>query len=80
MAQFMARIRGQRGEASRLGSKKSGLLAHINGWDLGIQVQAYVGDDGTDRFCVTLNGGSHGAAMPRIIGTFSSLDLKKNAA
>ena len=33
MAQFRATIRGRRGEAGWLGSKKYGLLGRINGWN-----------------------------------------------
>jgi hypothetical protein len=40
MAQFRATIRGQRGEASRLGSKKSGITANVNGWGIGVHVEA----------------------------------------
>lgn len=32
MAHFRAKILGNRGPASRLGSKKSGLWARLNGW------------------------------------------------
>lgn len=33
MARFRATIRGQRGQASRLGSAASGIVANINGWN-----------------------------------------------
>ena len=39
MAQYRAIIKGNRGEASRLGSKSSGLEARVNGWDLGVYVE-----------------------------------------
>ena len=39
MAQFYAEIQGNRGKASRMGSKASGLWAHIRGWDIGVRVQ-----------------------------------------
>jgi hypothetical protein len=38
MAQFRGVIAGQRGEASRLGSKSSGLTVHCNGWNGGVTV------------------------------------------
>jgi hypothetical protein len=38
MAQYRAIIEGNRGEASRLGSKDSGISALINGWNNGIYV------------------------------------------
>jgi hypothetical protein len=40
MAHFRAVILGQRGQASLLGSKKSGLIATIDGWHRGITVYA----------------------------------------
>ena len=38
MAQYRTTIKGQRGEASRLGSKNSGMTAHVNGWNIGASV------------------------------------------
>lgn len=59
MAQFRATIQGQRGQASRLGSKKSGLVADINGWHNGVRVLAeYDEKNGTDVFVVYKTGGS----------------------
>lgn len=46
MARFRAEIRGQRGEASRLGSAKTGIVREVNGLDLGIEVQG-----GTTTVC-----------------------------
>lgn len=60
MAQFRATIEGQRGEASRLGSKASGITARINGWNGGVRVEA-AHRDGKDYFDVYATGGSgHG--------------------
>lgn len=57
MAQFRASISGQRGEASRLGSKNSGITAYVNGWTAGVRVIAeHV--DGKDRFGVYRTNGS----------------------
>lgn len=58
MAQFRGTIAGQRGEASRLGSKNSGLVVTANGWDTGVRVVArHV--DGEDVFDVFATGGSN---------------------
>lgn len=38
MAHFRAEIEGQRGDASRLGTKSSGMYGHIAGWDIGAKV------------------------------------------
>jgi len=39
MAQFRGTIEGNRGEASRLGTKASGLTVTANGWDTGVRVE-----------------------------------------
>ena len=57
MAQFRAVIKGQRGEASRLGSKKSGLTAVVNGWNSGIMVKASH-CEGSDTFTIYRTNGS----------------------
>ena len=38
MAHFSGKLRGQQKEVSRLGSKKSGLKAALNGWVLGVEI------------------------------------------
>lgn len=40
MARFRGTLQGQRGQVSRLDSSKSGLAATINGWNVGIEVNA----------------------------------------
>lgn len=59
MAQFRGTIKGQRGEASRLGSKASGLVVRANGWDTGVVV-CLDHVDGRDRVQVYRSGGSNG--------------------
>lgn len=50
MAQFRGRVWGQKGEASRLGSKKSGLHVEANGWNIGADVTLFsVTEDGRER-------------------------------
>ena len=66
MAQFRATIKGQRGEASRLGTKKSGISAHINGWELGVRVEA-CDVSGHDVFEVYITSGSNGGAQDQLI-------------
>jgi hypothetical protein len=71
MAQFRAVIRGQRGEASRLGSKSSGIVTHTNGWDVGVMVCA-MHRGGKDIIEIHLTGGSHHRARTRWIGEVDS--------
>jgi len=59
MAQFRATIQGTRGQASRLGTKKSGLLLNVNGWHAGISISASY-EDGKDIFKVYKTAGSNG--------------------
>ena len=66
MAHFRATIQGQRGLVSRLGSKKSGIVATVDGWHRGVRIKAgHV--NGQDVFTVTLTGGSDGAEPSRQI-------------
>ncbi len=60
MAQFMAEIQGNKGSVSRLGSKSSGIRAEINGWEVGVSVNAFYNDDlDRDEIEVTVTGGSN---------------------
>lgn len=76
MANFRATIKGTRGQASRLGSKNSGIKAHVNGWDVGIDVCASVNTDGQDEFRVYLTGGSNDAGTPVCVGTYTVNDFR----
>ena len=59
MAQFRATIQGQRGVASRLGSKTSGLEVTANGWGLGVRVSVrHNKETGQDIFAVYKTQGS----------------------
>lgn len=75
MARFIGNMQGQRGEASRLGSTKSGIQAHIRGWNIGIKVNGYVDDKGNDLFEVYLTSGSNGRKNGKLIGTFTEFSL-----
>ena len=76
MAQFYASIRGNRGEATRLGTKSSGMQAHIRGWNLGVQVNCFTNSAGEDCFSVALTKGSNGNGAVKHIGNFKESDLK----
>lgn len=69
MARFRATIKGQRGEASRLGSAKSGIVARVRGWDVGVQVVADVDADGRDVLHVFRDGGSNGRGAVVLVAT-----------
>ena len=68
MARFRATIKGQRGEASRLGSTKSGIVAAINGWKCGIKVAASISPTtGGDVFQVFLTSGSQSPLTEELV-------------
>ena len=59
MAHFRGTVRGSRGQASRLGTKRSGLTVTCNGW--GIGVKAIAGQaNGEDVIDIYSTGGSYG--------------------
>jgi hypothetical protein len=70
MAQFRATVQGQRGEASRLGSKSSGLVVRANGWNIGVKVIA-AHHNGKDVFRVVKTGGSNAGWKEEVIAEFS---------
>ena len=65
MAQFRGTLQGDRGQASRLGSKRNGLRATVNGWQSGLTVRASINAKGEDVFTVELTGGSNGGREGR---------------
>lgn len=72
MAQFRGTIAGQRGDASRLGSKQSGLRVTANGWDAGVSVNCvHNAETGRDEFHVYRTGGSNGRQSDRLIAYFT---------
>ena len=77
MAQYYADIQGNRGMATRMGTKKSGLSGHIRGWHIGARV--YVGfnnETGEDEVTVSLTSGSGGTGRFKDLGTFSAKDVE----
>lgn len=69
MARFRATIKGARGEASRLGTAKSGLLVHVNGWNVGVTITAAVAQDGKDILFVYETGGSNDHKPFKLLAT-----------
>lgn len=66
MAHFYGNIQGNRGEATRMGTKQSGIEAHIRGWNNGVRVEGFVNAEGKDCFHIFATGGSHGGATKLI--------------
>ena len=57
MSQFYGSMQGGRGEATRCGTKNSGMVAHIRGWDIGAKVICFH-ENGKDIVRVYKTGGS----------------------
>jgi hypothetical protein len=70
MAHFYASIQGNRGEATRLGSKASGITGHIRGWNVGARVDV-IHEDGKDVVRVFKTTGSSGRGSSELIAEFS---------
>jgi hypothetical protein len=54
MSHFYGVLNGSRGEATRLGTKSSGMTATAASWQGAVRTQLYTGDDGIDRARVML--------------------------
>ena len=70
MAQFYANIQGNRGEATRMGTKSSGIEGHIRGWHIGVKVNCYH-KDGKDYVKIWKTGGSSDSFANELIAEFS---------
>ena len=72
MAQFYANINGNRGEATRMGSKASGMYGHIRGWNVGAKVSIrYDAKRDVDVVSVYRTSGSNGAGSDELIKEFA---------
>ena len=59
MAEFRGTVQGNRGEASRLGHKNSGLVTECNTWQFGVRCKAYYNEyHDTNEIIIYLTGGS----------------------
>ena len=69
MAQFRGVLQGNRGMASRVGHKSTGLMAAVDGWNGGVCVVAQHNDAMGDYFEVYATGGSNRQHADVYIGT-----------
>ena len=61
MGHFYANIQGNRGEATRMGTKESGIGGHIRGWHVGGSVSCnYNSNKDRDECCIRATRGSSG--------------------
>jgi len=66
MSHFYGVLNGSRGEATRCGTKKSGLAVTAASWSGAVSVRLYVNADGVDRARVSLVPW-HGAGTSRVL-------------
>ncbi|NIQ33462.1 MAG: hypothetical protein GTN80_07460 [Nitrososphaeria archaeon] len=71
MARFYAEIQGNRGLASRMGTKDSGMWGHIRGWNIGVKVVCEVNKDGKDEITLIRTGGSNGRGNQETIAVLT---------
>jgi hypothetical protein len=73
MAQYYANIQGNRGEATRMGTKSSGLHAHVRGWNIGVRVSVSW-DEVNKKDIVTIyqTSGSNGHAPDKFLMEYSN--------
>jgi len=76
MARFFASVEGRSAKAvTKVGSEKSGMTAHVRGWDLGCEVLLSVDETtGKDVMKVYKTGGSRGSVAKELIGEFTDED------
>ena len=61
MSQFYANIQGSRGEATRMGTKNSGMEGHIRGWGSGGKVVMEHIEDKDVCFIYATGGSNYGS-------------------
>ena len=75
MAQYIGYLNGARGQASRLGTKSSGMDAQAQGWDVGASVTMRHNEKmDRDEVTIEVTRGSNGTDHPVSLGTFAIVD------
>lgn len=75
MADYMGIVKGQRGETSRLGSKRSGLHAYANAWRVGAHSSLhYSSERDCDVVTVWLTDGSGYDGLEKSLGSYIRTD------
>ena len=70
MSRFYASISGSaKSEATRQGTKNTGIEGHVRGWDLGVKIYGDVDKDDKDGFHIYMSSGSGGGEKDVFIGS-----------
>lgn len=72
MAHFIGYLQGNRGQASRLGTKASGIYSKVSGWNIGAEIVIDY-DENTKKDIVKIykTGGSNGSIAGELLTTFT---------
>lgn len=74
MAHFRGTTQGNRGQASRLGTKSSGMVTENNTWDSGVKVVAeHI--NGHDLFYIYSTGGSNHSKKEELLSVIDNGEL-----
>lgn len=71
MAHFYGDMRGNRGMVTRMGTPRSGMTAHIRGWNFGVRVVIHVDGAGRDYVRIYRTGGSNGSVTDALVTEFT---------
>lgn len=71
MARYYATVQGNRGAASRCGSKHSGIRATANGWDTGAEIEIRYENE-RDVVYVYRTNGSNGFGARQLVAKFDN--------
>lgn len=73
MSRFYGSLRGDRPTTStRCGHR--GMVGHVRGWNSGVQVESFAGDDGKDCHRVLVTSGSNATSAGFVVGTVRETD------
>lgn len=77
MARFHAKIKGNKGSTTRLGSKQSGMYGHLAGWNVGIKIFCFVDEEDNDIIKVWSTGGSNNKTSKQLLVSFNGEEWTK---
>jgi hypothetical protein len=78
MGHFYGEIQGNRGEATRMGTKDSGFRGHIRGWHVGGSVNChYNSSEDRDQVSIYATGGSSGYGSDHLADVIETNSGKK---
>jgi hypothetical protein len=81
MSRFYGSMQGNRGMATRQGTRASGIDAHVRGWHAGIRASALPTEPKgekteVDRFLVSVTGGSNNSGTIAYIADFTEIQIE----